>query len=133
MFSICFVTAPSIEVAKTIGTALVQKRLIACCNILGNCVSIYSWQGKIETDTNEHLMIMKTRTELVPKIVDEVKSTHPYECPEVVSFIQGEGNPQYLKWLAENTNFAAAQVENVVKKQENENEEQEEGKSQEKK
>ena len=129
MFSVCFVTAPSMEVAKKIGSALVQKRLIACCNILGNCVSIYEWEGKVECD-DEHLMILKTRTEHVSKIIDEVKSLHPYDCPEVISFVQGEGNPAYLKWLQENTIFQAAQVENVVKKQQ---EEKEEGKSEEKK
>ena len=123
MFSICFVTTPSMEVAKTIGSSLVKQRLIACCNVIPGVVSIFEWEGKVECD-DEHLMILKTRTEHVSTIIDEVKKMHPYDCPEVVSFVQGEGNPGYLKWLQENTNFkaAAAQIEKACSEEEKKSE-----------
>ena len=102
MFSICFVTTPSMEVAQKIAGELLKKRLIACANILPGATSIYEWEGKICTDS-EHLMILKTQTSHVTQIVSEVKALHPYDCPEVISCLQGEGSPDYLKWLNENT------------------------------
>jgi periplasmic divalent cation tolerance protein len=90
------------EVSQKIAASLLQKRLVACANILPGVTSMYEWEGKMCTDS-EHLMILKTQTSLISQIVTEVKAIHPYDCPEVISLPQGEGSNDYLKWLKENT------------------------------
>ncbi|HYE27304.1 MAG TPA: divalent cation tolerance protein CutA, partial [Allosphingosinicella sp.] len=43
-----YATFASDEEARRIARALVEERLAACANILGDCHSIYRWQGAIE-------------------------------------------------------------------------------------
>ena len=69
--SIYYVTINNKENAVKLSEILVQKKLVACVNIIGNnespINSVFSWKGKQEID-NEILMIMKSRTNLLPEI-----------------------------------------------------------------
>jgi len=60
-FSMAFVTAPSADVAKDLASGLVSARLAACVNIIPGVVSVYEWEGKVNTDP-EVIMMIKTRT-----------------------------------------------------------------------
>ena len=101
-YSVCWVTAPTAAVAETIARTLVEGRLAACVNIVPNMTSVYSWKGKVEVEPEIMLMI-KTRTALVPRVVQAVKGMHPYEVPEVISAELEEGLPAYLNWIGEST------------------------------
>ena len=90
------------EKAEKIGSTLVQERLAACVNIIDGMKSIYFWEGKLE-ETNETVLIAKTRMSLSRDITVEVKKCHSYQCPAILVIpIQG-GNPDFLKWVFENT------------------------------
>lgn len=45
-FSKYFVTASSEEEGLKIANALLDKKLIACCSIIDNVTSVYTWDGK---------------------------------------------------------------------------------------
>ena len=98
-FSMVFVTAPKEEVAKSIAGILVKEKLAACVNIIPSVTSIYEWEGKLEED-KEVIMMIKTRTERVDDIVDEVKKNHPYDVPEVISAVIDNGSGEYLEFIA---------------------------------
>ncbi|XP_044286963.1 protein CutA [Varanus komodoensis] len=98
--SAAFVTCPSQTVAREIARALVEKRLAACVNIVPQITSIYEWKGKIEEDS-EVLLMIKTRTSRISALADFVRSVHPYEVAEVIAVPIQDGNPPYLKWVAE--------------------------------
>ena len=102
MFSLCYITAPSMQVAELIARVLVTKRLAACVNIVPGVTSIYEWEGKTER-SEEFLMIAKTRTQLVDDLIGEVKRNHPYDVPEIISTPLGPGSTEYLKWVAAST------------------------------
>ncbi|HIC98295.1 MAG TPA: divalent-cation tolerance protein CutA [Pyrodictiaceae archaeon] len=94
------VTAPKgkgVEIARK----LVEARIAACVNV-GNVKSIYWWQGKIEED-DEEILVIKTRLELVDKIVEYVKRIHPYQVPEIIILPIIGGYEEYLRWVRENT------------------------------
>ena len=104
--SIYYITINDYEKACELSKYLIDLKLIACCNIIGKndsyITSIYSWEGKINID-NEILMICKSRTSLINEIIEEVKKKHPFEIPEIIATgIQG-GNPDYIKWVLDNT------------------------------
>ena len=101
-FSVCWITAPSTEVAQNIAKTLVEGKLAACVNIMPNVTSVYSWKGKIESGT-ELLMMVKTRSSLVPKVITAVKGVHPYEVPEIIATELTQGLPSYMDWISENT------------------------------
>ena len=97
-----YMTAGSVEEAKSIGQILVGQNLAACVNLLENMTSIYKWEEKLE-ESQEVIMIAKTRKTLMRKLVEKVNSLHSYDCPCILKLpIQG-GNPDFLSWIESKT------------------------------
>ena len=99
---VIFITASNEDEAAKISKALVESRLAGCVNIIKNIRSIYSWQGKIE-DESEVLMIAKTQKALFDDLSRKVKELHSYTVPEIIAMPIVEGSEDYLKWLKEVT------------------------------
>ena len=93
-------TAANEEEARIIASALVEKRLAACVNILGPIQSIYRWKDAVE-DSQEYLLLIKTTASMFPKLRDELKSLHSYEVPECIVINIEDGLPAYLEWIGE--------------------------------
>ncbi len=99
---IVFITASSEDEAAKIARSLVEARLAGCVNIIKNIRSVYSWEGKIEDET-EVLMIAKTQKKLLDPIIKKVRELHSYSVPEIIAMPIAEGSEDYLKWLKEVT------------------------------
>ena len=99
MFSIVYITAGSMDEAKSIGRVLVEERLAACVNIFP-ITSIYRWKDNIE-EAGEFVMFVKTVTGKVKDIEKRVKQLHSYEVPCIISFKMDSGSEDYLKWIGE--------------------------------
>jgi periplasmic divalent cation tolerance protein len=84
---------------------LLNDRLVACGQRVGPVVSRYWWQGE-RTVSDEWLVLLKTRAELAPRVVEAVVAAHPYETPEVVVVGLVAGAPGYLAWIDEVTGAA---------------------------
>jgi periplasmic divalent cation tolerance protein len=93
-----YVTAASRDEALKIGRALVNEKLAACANVLGQVDSIYRWQGKVE-EAQEVVVIAKTRRALADKAVARVKALHSYDVPCAVVYDMAAGLPDYLAWI----------------------------------
>ena len=97
-----YMTAGSFEEAKSLAQILVGQNLAACVNLLENMTSIYKWEEKLE-ESQEVIMIAKTRKTLMPKLIETVNSHHSYDCPCILELpIQG-GNPEFLSWIETET------------------------------
>ncbi len=102
-FVIVINTCPDQKSARTIAENLVEANLAACVNIMPAGVSVYRWQGKIETET-EHLLLIKTREDHYSKVETMIQKLHPYELPEIIAVPITSGSPEYLGWLSQNIN-----------------------------
>lgn len=100
--SVVFVTSGSEDQAVLIGNALVGERLAACVNIVSPIRSIYRWKNEVQTAA-EHLMIIKTRANLVARLQARVKELHSYEVPEIIALPIVAGAKSYLDWVFEST------------------------------
>jgi periplasmic divalent cation tolerance protein len=100
-YSLVYVTAGSKEEAEKIGAALVEERLAACVNIYP-IKSIYRWKGKVEK-AEEVAILVKTRTDLVDKLITKLEGLHSYEVPDIVALPITKGYPRYLDWISEST------------------------------
>jgi periplasmic divalent cation tolerance protein len=101
-FRLLYITAANRDEAEKIANALVEERLAACANILGEISSIYWWQGKLTTD-REVALTLKTRADLVEAAITRVKALHSYTVPCIVALPLLAGNPDYFAWLAAET------------------------------
>lgn len=99
-YSLVYITTSDIEEARRIAKTLVEKRLVACANIVPEIESLYWWEGKINCE-EEALIFAKTVREKVKNVIEEVKKLHSYEIPAIVSFDVSEGNKNFLDWISE--------------------------------
>ena len=97
---VVLITASSVEEAGAIGRALVEQRLAACVNISPGVRSLFRWQGVIE-DQAEVLILAKSRSDLLPSVIEAVKRLHSYTVPEVIAVPILGGSPDYLAWIDE--------------------------------
>ena len=97
-----YVTAGSDAEARKIASAMVEERLAACANILGEITSIYRWEGSLQTE-NEVAFILKSQPHLIKKLTARVTEMHAYECPCVIAMPINDGNPEFLKWIIDET------------------------------
>lgn len=91
-------TFASEEDAARVGHALVERRLVACVNLVRGIRSIYRWQGRIE-DEAEVFAVMKTRRDRLPELLAALPDLHPYEVPEILALAVAGGGSSYLDWL----------------------------------
>ncbi len=93
-----YLTAGSREEALKIARTLVDEKLVACANVMGEATSIYRWQGKVE-EAAETVVIAKTRKDLADKVLARVKVIHSYDVPCAVAYDMAAGLPAYLAWI----------------------------------
>ncbi|KAK9271237.1 hypothetical protein L1049_026827 [Liquidambar formosana] len=75
---VVYVTVPNKEAGKKLAESIVTEKLAACVNRVPGIESVYQWQGKIQTDSEE-LLIIKTRESLLEALTEHVKANHEYE------------------------------------------------------
>jgi len=92
-----YVTAPDRTTARDIARAVVDQRLAACAN-LWPVESVYRWHDKL-VETNEFVIVFKTRAALLPKLIGEIRRLHPSEVPCIVSYPMGPALDEYLDWI----------------------------------
>jgi periplasmic divalent cation tolerance protein len=77
---------------------LVEQRLAACVNVIPRIESVYRWQGRVETDA-EQLLLIKTTIERMDALRAALFARHPYEVPEFVVIEPETMSDAYRAWL----------------------------------
>ena len=95
-------TFKNLKEAKSIGGQLVKNKLAACTNIIPVIYSTYVWKNKTMVD-KECSMIIKTSKSKLKKAMNFIVKNHSYECPAVSSFSINSANPDFLKWINQQT------------------------------
>ena len=93
-------TCPEGAAARSLAEALVGEQLAACVNILPGMVSVYSWQGAMESSP-ESLLLIKTERQAYPRLEARLRELHPYVLPEIIALDIERGLPDYLKWISQ--------------------------------
>jgi periplasmic divalent cation tolerance protein len=93
---------PNREAAVRLGEKLIESGVAACVNVLAPCLSIYHWQGKIES-AEETPLLIKTVAERYQAVEALIREHHPYELPEIIQVPITGGLPDYLDWLEKET------------------------------
>lgn len=96
-------TLPDRASAERIAAALVTAGVAACINVLAECSSVYRWHGKVERATEVPLLI-KTSRGAYARLEQRLRALHPYEVPEIIALPLDAGLPEYLDWVARETN-----------------------------
>ena len=97
---VVLVTVSSEDEATKVARGLVEQKLAACVNVIPRIESIYRWQGRIETDA-EQLLLIKTTQARVDDLRERLMARHPYEVPEFVVIEPEAMSDAYRAWLVE--------------------------------
>jgi periplasmic divalent cation tolerance protein len=97
MRAVVLSTCGSRKEAEKIARDIVQRRLVACVNIMP-VTSYYRWKGRIRAD-REYLILAKTRSELFSRLKSRILALHTYQLPEIVSLRIDDGYRPYLEWI----------------------------------
>lgn len=95
---VVLVTGPDRETLVGLGRTLVEERLAACANVVGNVTSVFRWEGAVEEES-EAMALLKTSEPRVDALRRRVLELHPYETPEFVSLRVDAGAADYLGWI----------------------------------
>ncbi|HUX78893.1 MAG TPA: divalent-cation tolerance protein CutA [Alphaproteobacteria bacterium] len=99
-FSLLYTTFPNEEEAVRISRDLLEKRLIACANILGETKSLYFWAEKLE-ESKEISVFLKTTRENIFEVIKTLQSLHSYETPAILEIPVEFGSEPFLNWVRE--------------------------------
>lgn len=87
--------------AERIGRTMVEDRLAACVNILGEIHSIYRWNGKIE-NADEVIAIFKTSGHSADALITRIAALHSYDVPCVATWPLDKILGPYADWVEQN-------------------------------
>ena len=99
-YLIIFVTASDRTEAAKIAKGLLDRKFVACVNIVNDVHSMFWWQGKID-NSDEVLLMIKTSGKCLDDVVNTVKLLHSYSVPEIIAIPVVGGNSEYLDWIAQ--------------------------------
>lgn len=96
-----YTTWPPGEAAAEAAETVVAERLAACANLMPGMRSVYRWQGEIQRD-EEQVMILKTTPARLPALRDRLIALHPYEEPCLLALeAEAEGKAaSFADWVA---------------------------------
>ena len=86
--------------ARRIAKILVDEHLVSCVNIV-KVNSVYRWKDQAE-ESQEHLLIAKTRLSTYEKAEKRIRALHRYELPEIIALRIEKGYAPYLDWITRN-------------------------------
>ena len=86
--------------AEKIAQKLLEEKIIACANIIEHVNSHFRWSGEID-ESEECLMVMKSRIDLFSELTRRVKALHSYKIPEILAIPIVVGSDDYLTWIDE--------------------------------
>ncbi|MBI4264300.1 MAG: divalent-cation tolerance protein CutA [Acidobacteria bacterium] len=86
--------------AAALARTLVDERLAACVNVLPPMTSIYRWEGRVQEDREQQLVIKTAASQLGP-LEARLRELHPYEIPEFLVLTVADGSEAYLGWLGD--------------------------------
>lgn len=99
---VVYMTTKDKSEAKKIAAALLEKKLIACANIIDGVTSMYEWKGEL-CEESEAVVVMKSRKELFEELKSTVLSLHSYEVPALVGIDIDIGYEPFLAWIRSET------------------------------
>ncbi len=84
--------------STNLARTLVTEKLAACVNVVPGVHSIFAWDGSIQTESEE-LLLIKSSRRLFKALENRVKQLHSYEVPEIVCLAIEDIYKPYQDWL----------------------------------
>lgn len=94
-----FTTVGSLDEARMIARALVERRLVACAQIT-EIESVYSWNGAVQND-KEFRVMLKTTEARYKAVETAIRALHSYELPAIHAVAVERAYEPYAAWVGQ--------------------------------
>ena len=91
-------TTPKLSESTSLAEKIVESKLAACVQIVPQITSVYVWEGKIQKE-NEQLLLIKTTVEKYAAVEQFIRENHSYDVPEVLAIRSENVSQPYRAWL----------------------------------
>ena len=95
---VVFTTTPGFSEGAELAEKIVDAKLAACVQIVPQITSVYFWEGSVQKD-NEQLLLIKTTDEKYSELEKFISENHTYDVPEVVAIKSANVSEPYRLWL----------------------------------
>lgn len=89
----------STEEARQVAGILLQEKLVACANILPELLSIFRYEGEVQS-ASEVGVLFKTEASLLEAATARLAELHPYETPAICGWLADSAPQETREWLA---------------------------------
>ena len=100
---VVFTTTPDIWEAESLAEKIVNEKLAACVQILPQMTSYYFWEGQVQKE-GENLLLIKTIRDRYDDLEKFIIANHSYEVPEIVAIDAERISDSYFAWMKEYLN-----------------------------
>src|SRR5829696_3371033 len=97
---IVFTTTPGLSEGTELAEKLVESKLAACVQVVPQITSVYVWEGEIQKE-NEQLLLIKTTEEKYADLERFIAENHSYDVPEILALESAKVSEPYKAWLEE--------------------------------
>ena len=101
-----FTTIDSVEQAREIASALVERKLAACVQISA-VESVYTWQGSTQNE-QEFRVLVKTTEGRYQEVEATIRELHSYDLPAIYAIGLERVFEPYAEWVAANSSGGEA-------------------------
>ena len=92
-------TTDSLDEARAIAAALVERKLAACAQI-SSIKSYYTWEGEVQDD-DEFRVLIKTTRDRYADVEAAILELHSYDLPAIVALDVTHAYGPYAEWVAD--------------------------------
>lgn len=89
----------ALEDVHPVAEVMLQENLVACVNILPEIVSIFRYEGIVQS-ASEVAALFKTEASLLQKATSRLAELHPYDTPAVCGWLVDNAPRETREWLA---------------------------------
>jgi periplasmic divalent cation tolerance protein len=92
-----YTTVATLQDARRIAQALVERRLAACAQI-SEIESFYDWRGAVHHEP-ERRVLFKTTADRYAAVESAIRELHPYELPAIHAVPIERASREYAAWV----------------------------------
>ena len=99
MSALIYTVFASREDARGVATQLLDEKLVACANVIGQIEALFEWDGE-RGQGEEIAVLFKTHAERLDATVARLEALHPYDTPAILGWRADTSGKATAEWLA---------------------------------
>jgi len=99
MSALIYTVFDSRDGARGAASRLLDERLIACANVIGEVEALFEWDGE-RGEVREIGVLMKTHADCLDRAVARLEELHPYDTPAILGWKADASGKATSSWLA---------------------------------